>query len=75
MKNNNNLTKKNIINKLRINKIRYYLKDPNITKKQLSYALKDKLLSLLSIQNLIVSGNIFFNNLPLDLQRKIIEYL
>ena len=71
----NNLTKRTIINKIRINKIRYFLKEPNITKNKLSYILKEKLLSLLSIQDLIVSGNIFFNNLPLDLQKKIVEYL
>ena len=74
MEKNNNLTKKKIINKLRINKIQTYVKCPNITKKKLSYALKDKLLVLLNIQELIGYKNIF-NNLPLDAQREILGYL
>jgi len=74
MEKNNNLTKKKIINKLRINKIQNYVKDPNITKKKLYYALKDKLLVLLHIQELIGYKNIF-NNLPLDVQRIIHCYL
>lgn len=73
MKKNNNLTKRNIINKLRINKIQHYVKEPNITKKKLSYALKDNLLALLNIQELLVYNNIF-NNLPLDIQKEIVQY-
>jgi hypothetical protein len=75
MKKNNNLTKRNIINKLRINKIKDYIKDTTITKKKLNYVLKENLLTLLNIQELIDTNNNFFINLPLDIQKKIMEYL
>ena len=70
MKKNNNLTKRNIINKLRINKIKDYIKDTTITKKKLNYVLKENLLTLLNIQELIDTNNNFFINLPLDIQKK-----
>jgi hypothetical protein len=71
----NEITKKQIINKLKMKKIRPYLLKKNIKKRQLYSVLKEKLLILLIIQEILLKDESYFSNLPFDTQLHILKYI
>lgn len=71
----NELTKKQIINKLKIKKIRPYLLKRNIKKRQLYSILKEKLLILLIIQEILLKDESYFSKFPFDTQLQILKYI
>jgi hypothetical protein len=71
----NELTKKQIIVKLKMKKITPYLLKQNIKRRQLKGVLKDKLLLLLCLQEILLKDESSFSNLPYDIQFHIIKYI
>lgn len=70
----NELTKKQIINKLKMKKITPYLLKKNIKRRQLYSVLKEKLLILLIIQEILLNERSYFSKLPFDTQLDILKY-
>mgnify|MGYP001443077838 CR=1 FL=1 len=69
------LTKKQIINKLKMKKITPYLLKKNIKRRQLYSVLKEKLLILLIIQEILLKDESYFSNVPYDIQTNILKYI
>lgn len=69
-------TKKQLIRKIKIEKVRpiFSINYYNITKKKLNYFLKDRLVHLLLAQELLIPL-LDKNNIPLDCQKIIFEHL
>jgi hypothetical protein len=69
-----NMTKKQILRNIKMNKIKQYTLCKNILKKHLMYMNKPRLYSLLNIQNWVLP---FFErkNLPFDIEIVILSYI
>lgn len=70
----NDYTKKQLINKIKINSVRHLFINPSIIKKNdLKMCLKERLITILIIQELLLE--ILDNNLPRDCQLNIMSFL
>ena len=69
-----NLTKKQIIRQIKMNKVKPYIKQDNITRKRLNNFLKEKLIMLLYLQTYWIDLLNKFK-VPMDIQIYILEHI
>ena len=69
-----NLTKKQIIRQIKMNKVKPYIKQDNITRKRLNNFLKEKLIILLYLQTYWIDLLNKFK-VPMDIQIYILEHI
>ena len=69
------ITKKQIINKLKMKKITPYLLKQNTKRRQLIQASKEKLQLLLCLQEILLKKESSFSKLPYDIQFDILKYI
>tara|TARA_Y100000816_G_C25924653_1_gene482192 strand:+ start:296 stop:511 length:216 start_codon:yes stop_codon:yes gene_type:complete len=69
-----NLTKKQIISQIKMNKVKPYIKQNNITRKRLNNFLKERLIMLFYFQTYWIDILDKFK-VPMDIQMYILEYV
>ena len=69
-----NLTKKQIISQIKMNKVKPYIKQNNITRKRLNNFLKERLIMLFYLQTYWIDILDKFE-VPMEIQIYILEYI